>query len=327
MKTIEEKRDVCPLGMTRDTPYSQNKLHENYTPEQLVDAQHKVFGFHGGRAVHAKGIIFEGTFTPDPQAFTLTIARHLQKESSDITVRFSNFTSLLDIPDNLKEANARGFAVKFSGPGGFTTDIVAHSFNGFPVKTTDDFRDFLMALAASGPDAPKPTEVDKYLENHPATKAFATTQKNPASYATMNYFAANSFKFTNAAWLSTYIRYQFIPQENEQLLTDEEMAVMNSSYLQDDIKARVALKPVKINMIAQLAGQNDVIDDPTIAWPDSREKVILGVLEIKKLSSNSSEQDKALIFIPNNIPEGIQTADPMLDFRSKAYHVSLKGRQ
>lgn len=131
----------------------------------------------------------------------------------------------------------------------------------------------------------------------------------------------------NAAGLSTYIRYQFIPQENEQLLTDEEMAVMNSSYLQDDIKARVALKPVKINMIAQLAGQNDVIDDPTIAWPDSREKVILGVLEIKKLSSNSSEQDKALIFIPNNIPEGIQTADPMLDFRSKAYHVSLKGRQ
>jgi catalase len=327
MKTIEEKIAVCPMGMGHDTTDGQNKFHEIYTPEQLVDAQHKAFGFYGGRVVHAKGIILEGTFTPDPQASTLTTARHLQKESSDIIVRFSNFTSLLDIPDNLKEANARGFSIKFSGPGVFTTDIIAHSYNGFPVKTTDDFRDFLVALAASGPAAPKPTAVDKYLESHPATKAFAMNQKNPASFATVNYYAANSFKFTNAAGISVYIRYQFIPQEGEDLLTDEELAAMNSSYLQDDIRTRIAFKPVKINMFAQLAGQNDVIDDPSTAWPDSRESVLLGVLEIKKISLNSPEQDKALIFIPNNIPEGIQTADPMLDFRSKAYPISLKGRQ
>lgn len=321
METIEEKVGVCPLG------HGQNTFHAIYTPEQLVDAQHKGFGFHGGRAVHAKGIVLEGTFTPDPQAAMLTTARHLQKESSDILVRFSNFTSLLDIADNLKDANARGFAIKFIGSGGFTTDIVAHSFNGFPVKTTDDFRDFLMALAASGPGSSKPTEVEKYLETHPATKAFAMNQKNPASYATVNYYAANSFKFTNAAGISTYIRYQFIPQEGEHLLTDEQLAAMSSSYLQDDIKARIAVKPVKINMVAELAGQNDVIDDPSVAWPDTREKILLGVLEIKKVSSNSPEQDKALIFLPNNLPPGIETADPMLDFRSKAYPISQKGRQ
>jgi len=34
-------------------------------------------------------------------------------------------------------------------------------------------------------------------------------------------------------------------------------------------------------MFAQLAGQHDVIDDPSVAWPDTREKVLLGVLEIK----------------------------------------------
>lgn len=325
METIEEKKGVCPLG--HHGPDNENKFHEIYTPEELVDAQHKGFGFHGGRAVHAKGIVLEGKFTPDPQACRLTIARHLQKDVTDIVVRFSNFTSLLDIADNLKEANARGFAIKFIGPYGFTTDIVAHSYNGFPVKTTDDFRDFLMALAVSGPGSAKPTEVEKYLESHPATKAFALNQKNPASYATINYFAANSFKFTNAARISTYIRYQFIPQEGEQLLTDEELAAMSPSYLMDDIRARIAIKPVKINMFAQLAGQNDVIDDPSVAWPDSREKVLLGVLEIDKISANSPEQDKALIFIPNNLPAGIETADPMLDFRAKAYPISLNGRQ
>ena len=325
MEKIEEKKGVCPLG--HRAPESEYKFREIYTPEELVEAQHKGFGFYGGRSIHAKGIVLEGTFTPDPQASTLTIARHLQKESSDIVVRFSNFTPLLDIADNLKEANARGFAIKFIGPYGFTTDIVAHSYNGFPVKTTDEFRDFLMALAASGPDAPKPTEVEKYLESHPATKAFAINQKNPASYVTLNYFAANTFKFTNASRTSTYIRYQFIPQEGEQLLTDEEMAAMSPSYLMDDIRARIAVKPVRINMFAQLAGQNDVIDDPSVAWPDTREKILLGVLEINKISSNSPEQDKALVFIPNNLPAGIETADPMLDFRSKAYPISLNGRQ
>jgi catalase len=325
MTTTEEKTGVCPLG--HHGTFSQSEFHEIYTPEQLVEAQHKGFGFYGGRAVHAKGIVLEGTFTPDPQASTLTTARHLQKESSNILVRFSNFTSLLDIADNLKDANARGFAIKFIGRDGFTTDIVAHSFNGFPVKNTDDFRDFLMALAASGPDVPKPTPVDQYLDTHPATKTFANTQKNPASYVTMKYFAANSFKFTNADSISTYVRYQFIPQEGEHLLTDEQMASKSPSYLQDDIKARTAAKPVKFDMYAQLAGQNDVIDDPSTAWPDTREKVLLGVLEINKVSSNTPEQDKALIFIPNNVPEGIQTADPMLDFRAKAYPISQKGRQ
>src|ERR1700712_5537898 len=106
MKTIEEKSGVCPLG--HHLQYVEKDFQEIHTPQELVEAQHLGFGFHGGRAVHAKGIIFEGTFTPDPQAAILTSARHMQKEPSHLLVRFSNFTSLLDIADNLKAANARG---------------------------------------------------------------------------------------------------------------------------------------------------------------------------------------------------------------------------
>src|SRR4051812_29375383 len=119
MPAIKKDIGVCPLG--HGTPDNHTEYHEIYSPQDLVDAQHMGFGFHGGRAVHAKGIVLEGTFTPDPQASTLTTARHLQKDSSDILVRFSNFTSLLDIADNLKDANARGFALKFLMPDGFTT--------------------------------------------------------------------------------------------------------------------------------------------------------------------------------------------------------------
>lgn len=317
----EQQSRLCPLGM------SAEPFQEKYTPEQLIEAQHLGFGFHGGRAVHAKGIILKGIFKPTPEAADLSSAWHLQAKQSDILVRFSNFTSLLDIADNLKKANARGFAAKFISQDGLTTDIVSHSYNGFPVKTTDDFRDFLLALAASGSGTSQPTPVDQYMDAHPAAKTFAINQKNPASFATVSYFAANSFKFINATGRTTFIRYQFIPEGAEELLTDEELAARSATYLWDDIKARVASKTVKIQMFAQLAGQNDVIDDPSVAWPDTREKVLLGVLEIKSVASNMPEQDKSLIFIPNNLPVGIETADPMLDFRSKAYPISLKGRQ
>src|ERR1700733_5807602 len=65
---------------------------QNATPAQLVDALHTTFGDHHSRAVHAKGIILEGEFTPDAQAAKWTKATHLQKTKSTVIVRFSDFT-------------------------------------------------------------------------------------------------------------------------------------------------------------------------------------------------------------------------------------------
>src|SRR4051794_24174128 len=68
------------------------------SPAELVDALHKAFGNNHARAVHAKGIILEGVFTPGISAATLTSAAHLQKEASKVMVRFSDFTGIPDIP-------------------------------------------------------------------------------------------------------------------------------------------------------------------------------------------------------------------------------------
>ncbi len=45
-------------GITAQTP------GQTHSPGELVDALHSAFGTHPARAVHAKGIILEGTFTP-----------------------------------------------------------------------------------------------------------------------------------------------------------------------------------------------------------------------------------------------------------------------
>jgi len=300
---------------------------QNSSPADLVDALHTAFGIHAARAVHAKGIILEGEFTPDANAASLTKALHLQKTKSRVVVRFSDFTGIPDIPDNVGGANPRGFAIKFIMPDGQTTDIVGHSFNGFPTATTDQFRELLLAIGASGPDASKPNALDSFLSTHPVAKTFLTTQKLPASYATITYFGVNSFKFTSQKGLTHFVRYQFVPEEGERLLTADQFNQAGAQYLQTEIKDRVSSKSIRFRMYAEIAEDGDAIENPSIAYPTNRKKVLLGYIEIKNLASNTVAEDKALSFSPNNIPDGIETADPMLNFRGRAYPISVKERQ
>ena len=297
------------------------------SPRDLVNALHAAFGDHHARAVHAKGVILEGTFTPDKEAASITKAKHLQHENSKLIIRFSNFTGIPDIPDNIGAANPRGLALKFILPDGSTTDIIAHSFNGFPTSDSDQFRELLLAIAASSADGAKPTALDNFLTIHPIAKQFLTTQKTPASYATISYFGVNAFKFTNAESVSHFIRYQFIPAAGEQLLMQEQLEKQGVNYLVDEIKTRVAFAPVYITVYAQIAEEGDVIEDPSIAWPNTRKRVKLGEIKIDQLADNNIIADRRLHFIPNNVPEGIETADPMLNFRSDAYPISIKERQ
>lgn len=312
-------------GITALSSSAQTK-DQVHTPAELVDSLHAAFGNHHSRAVHAKGIILEGDFTPDAQAKELTKALHLQGQSCKVTVRFSNFTGIPDIPDNAAPANPRGMAIRFHLSDGSSSDLVTHSFNGFPVSNTDEFRALMLAIGASGPDATKPTALDKFLDLHPIAKTFLTTQKTPASFATISYFGVNSFKFTNAKNESHFVRYQIVP-EKEELITDAQRDKAGPSYLMDEIKTRVATHPVTFEMFAQVAESGDKIDNPSVAWPDTRKRVRLGQINITKLSANTVEEDKALVFIPSNVPDGIQTADPMLNLRSRAYPISAKERQ
>jgi catalase len=297
------------------------------SPQDLVNALHTAFGDNHSRAVHAKGMILAGEFTPDPAAAALTRAPHLQKMRSQVTVRFSDFTGIPTIPDNHPAANPRGLAVKFTLPDGTATDIVGHSFDGFPTQNSDQFRELLLAIGASGPGAVEPTALTRFLEGHPVAKTFLTTQKLPASYASVGYFGVNAFKFTNDSGASHFIRYQFLPVGGERVLSKAEFEKAGAEYLQTEIRERIAKRPIRFLLVAQIAEASDKIGDPSIAWPATRKKVPLGMIEIRSLASNTPEEDKALSFSPNRIPDGIETADPMLDFRAKAYPISVRGRQ
>ncbi|WP_296706319.1 catalase family peroxidase [Rhodoblastus sp.] len=298
------------------------------TPEQMVEAINGVFGKHPGfRAVHAKGVVLEGVFTPNPAAASVSKAVHLQKTPVPVTIRFSDFAGVPTIPDTDGMARPHGLAIKFHLPGGGETDIVAHSFNGFPVATTDEFRALLLALAASGPDAPKPTPLDAFLGTHPIAKTFLTTPKPlPVSYATLPYYGVNSFKFTNAKGDVAYVRYQFLPAGGTQIMPADQAAKADADYLGKEIRDRVTHEPVKLEMVAQIAKSGDKIEDPSIAWPDSRRTVDLGTIEITKAAADSAAAEKSLLFLPGAVTAGIDAADPMIDARSAAYPLDFSRR-
>src|SRR5437867_8410867 len=145
--------------------------------EKLLDALDKISGLHPGfRPAHAKGLMCSGTFTPTPEAAKLTRAPHANRPSIPVTVRYSDATGLPNIPDNdPARSGPRGFAIRFHLDEHLHTDIVAHSFDGFPVRTGEEFLEFLRAAAAAG--AGRPQAIGAFLAAHPNAKRFVEAPK------------------------------------------------------------------------------------------------------------------------------------------------------
>lgn len=301
---------------------------QSSAPTELVDAINLVFGKQTyNRAIHAKGIVLEGRFLPSPSAATLSKAPHFQNTAVPVTVRFSDFAGIPTISDTDDLANPRGMAVKFHLPDGSETDLVIHSFNGFPSATTDEFRELLIALGSSGPGVATPTPADTYLAAHPVAKSFLETQQPPpVSYATLTYFGVNSYRFTNAQDQVVFGRYRIEPEEENQFLSAEEIEKASPDYLADEIRQRVARAPVKFDLRVQISEPEDKIDDPSTAWPDTRKITDIGLMEITEVVPDSDAVERDLLFLPAQLPEGIEPADPMIQFRNAAYVISYGRR-
>lgn len=296
-------------------------------PAELVRDIHAIFGEHHARAVHAKGVVLNATFEPTEQARQLSRASVFAGKLQ-ATVRLSNTTGFPEIPDADPNATPRGLAVKVKLGDGSEMDLVTHSFNGFPAATAAEFDTFLKAAAASGPGAAKPTPIEKYLQAHPNAVPFVTQQKPPPeSFATTAYFGVNAFAFVDASGKKTVLRYQIVPQAGEKYLDTASAASKGPNYLMEEIAARVAKAPVMFDWFAQIAQPGDRTDDPSTPWPEDRQLVKLGTLTITEVAADQERLSRSLLFLPNNVPPGIEPVDPMIEVRSAAYPISFGERQ
>ena len=300
----------------------------NQTPLDLVNALHSAFGKHHARAVHTKGVIMTGTFSPSKEAQALTSAPIFAGGDLPIVARFSDFAGIPDIPDtDSGAAMPTGLTLKIKAKDGTDYDYASDQHNGFIVATADEFAAFMRAVGASGAGVPHPTPVEQFLSTRPVSRAFVASLTQPASYATATYFGINSFRWTNANGQSVYVRYRYVPRAGERYLSPEGLKTRGPNYLQDDIVQRVAKAPIIFDWYAQIAEPDDKIEDPSIAWPETRKLVELGVFTINKLPDDVSSLDRATVVLVGQPHPGIEPADPMLLIRNTAYPISLGERQ
>jgi catalase len=296
-------------------------------PEDAVDAINDVSGAHPGhRAAHAKGTLVSGSFTATPEAAALTRAAHMQGEPVRATVRFSNGGGNPVIPDYAREG--RGMAVKLYLPDGSKTDMVALSVPCFFVRTPEDFLEFTR-LRKPDPETGQPDmeKLGAWLGEHPeagpAIEA-AVGAAPPASYAQVAYNGIHSFRWTSSDGNSRWIRFTWLPEAGDASLDDDEARERGKDYLQEEIIERL---PASFRLLVKIAGEGDPIDDPTAVWPDERETVEAGRLELTGPETERERDGDILVFDPTRVTDGIETSDdPVLLFRPKAYSVSVERR-
>jgi len=297
--------------------------------ETLVDGLNATYGRHPGhRAAHAKGVLCAATFTPTAKAADLSRARHFAGAPSRSHVRFSNGSGDPYAPDGARDG--RGIGVKFYVDGA-TTDIVGLSLPAFFTRTPEDLVEF---NAARRPDPatgqPDMAALGAYIAEHPEVMTAinaAITHPIPASYAAITFHSLHAYGFVGGDGRVRHGRYHIVPEADDAPLDEEEAAARPPDYLRAELEKRLADGPAVFHLDVQLAADGDPLDDPTAPWPDEREVVRIGRLDVTALAFDRETGGDILVFDPTRVIDGILlTDDPILRARPGAYSVSIARR-
>ena len=293
------------------------------TPDEAIEAIRGTGGAQPGcRALHAKGTLYRGTFTANPEAAGLSRAKHLHGSTVPALARFSNGSGNPSQRDGVP--GVRGLAVKFTLPDGSTTDVSTQTARLFVSSTPDGFVDLLKAMR---PGPTTPLRMAKYFLTHPrlfgALPVLRDANKVPTSYATIEYHGLHAFRWIAADGSARFVRYHWVPAAGEK---GSAPRGEGPDFLTDELNARLATGPVRFDFRVQIAGPNDSTVDPSAAW-QSTQIATVGTLEIDGLDTQREHGDDIVVFDPLRVTAGIEPSDdPVLHFRSLAYSASVKLR-
>jgi catalase len=152
--------------------------------------------------------------------------------------------------------------------------------------------------------------------------------KDPlASFATVTYFSPHAFGLVDDAGRTTWVRYRLLPEAGERRITDDEARALGRDYLHSELAERLGGQTVAFELWLQLADDGDPLEDPTAVWPQERELVQAGRLELGELVADPETGGHIEVFDPTRVAEGIElSADPILHARPRAYSVSAYKR-
>ncbi|MFL5891643.1 MAG: catalase family peroxidase [Solirubrobacterales bacterium] len=298
--------------------------------EQIVEAANALYGTHdGSRALHAKGTWCAGTFMATPEAAELCRAAHFQGKPTPAVIRFSNASG--DPNSDDWQRDSRGTAVRMRPPGGDEADILAVTTPAFVLRTPEEFLEF-MRLRMPNPETGQPDweKLGAFLGEHPESQPAVQATLNaepPASFATLVFQSPHTFKLLAADGSPTWVRYRWRPEAGEASITDDEAKSRGGDYLRSELAERLADGPAAFDLKLQIPTEGDPIDDPTAVWPEDRERVDAGRLEITDIIDDPEGDDHIEVFDPTRTGDGIELSDDrILHARARAYSVSAYRR-
>jgi catalase len=244
-------------------------------------------------------------------------------------VRFSTASGNPAIHDGEREG--RGIAVKFRLGDGADTDLLCVTSPTFLARNPEDFLELMKArLPDPGTGAPDMEKLGAYLGAHP--EAMPAVQANvgtepPASFAQLAYNSLHSFRMLNSEGEGRWVRYRWEPAAGERRIPDDEAKSRPPDYLRIELAERIAAEPARFGLVLTLAEEGDPTDDPAEPWPESRERVAAGTLEVTAIAEDPEAGGSIVVFDPTNVVEGIELPDdPILFARSRAYTISASER-
>lgn len=303
---------------------------QTVTTSQVIETLEGTFGVHAGeRRNHIKGTCAVGSFTGTPEAARYSRSPLFSGRTIPVVARFSLAGGNPKAPDTAR--SPRGMALKFRLPTGGLHYIAMINTPVFGAAVPQTFIDNLIASRPNpATGKPDPEKIKAFRASHPDSKMqaeFLATNNPPASYANSSYWGIHTFKFINKEGKTTLVRWQFVPQDGEKRLSDAELASAGPNFLEQALIERTQKGPVQWDMMVSIGKPGDSETNPTVAWPDNRERFKAGTLTLTAAMNQKGHECERTNYDPMVMSDGVSpTDDPILRFRSPAYAASYSKR-
>ena len=272
---------------------------------------------------HTKGFCTSGNFKPDPQLQQTLAIPFFNQDAIKVTARFSLGGTNPQISD---KTAGRFMSLKIDGDKE-NLNFVTTNVPVFFASNLEDFFTFQTKVKQGA-------EGKQWLiDNQPSAKAFFDYVKQlppSPSFANSRYYGVNSFLFSTQQGETVAGKWIFEPIAGTAALSASELANLSDDFLKAELLERIKTQPAQWNLYIQLAETGDEINDPTVIWPETRQRLLVGqvVINGERDSEPQVQQCDKGIFNPLLLPKGIAaSADPILNARTAAYVESFIRRQ
>ncbi len=300
-------------------------------PPQLVESFEGTFGVHPGlRRNHTKGTCATGEFVGKRAAQDLSRSALFSGSRISVLARFSVGGGNPEVAD-VDSSLPRGMALEFRLPGGALQHMTMVNIPIFGAATPASFND---ALVAARPDPttgkPDSKKLNDYMASHPDTRPLAEWSRlhgPTATYYQSTYFSIHAFQFLDAKGIAHPVKWRFVPHDGVKELTAAQVASAPHDFLEKSLIARVHKGNLSWDMVVYVGEPGDPLDNPSLAWPESRRHFVAGTLTVSDAVAQHGAACENVNFDPLVLADGIAPSnDPVLLFRSPAYAISFGKR-